>query len=69
MIDGRTRKGYEQSVLNQVRKEGGFSVFWVTACQARAHAAHRLIKRGVIERYKSGYLPDRYPWHSMRISK
>ena len=48
--DYRTKEGQEAEVLAQVEKHGGFSVFWVTENQKRAHAAERLQDRGAIIR-------------------
>ena len=63
VVDGRSREGYEREVIKQVRDHGGFSIFWVTETQNRAHAATRLVERGVL-------VEDRkcpFPWHSYKI--
>jgi len=63
MIDLRTREGREKEIIDRINEYGGFSIFWVTDNQKRAHAADRLIERGVIIRQK-----DDYPWCSYAIS-
>jgi hypothetical protein len=61
-IDYRTKEGQEEEVLAQVLKHGGFSVFWVTENQKRAHAAERLQNRGVIVREGGAY-----PWCAYKV--
>lgn len=61
-IDYRTKEGREEEVLAQVLKHGGFSVFWVTENQKRAHAAERLQNRGVIVREGGAY-----PWCAYKV--
>jgi hypothetical protein len=51
----RTRAGQEQSVIEQIRDEGGFSIFWATETQRRACAIERLQKRGEIRRVGGSY--------------
>lgn len=57
--DKRTRAGRENEVIEQVNTYGGFSVFWITAYQARALAAERLVMSGAIV-----VTPRQYPWIS-----
>lgn len=51
----RTRSGQEQSVIEQIREDGGFSIFWATETQRRACAIERLQKRGDIRRIGGNY--------------
>ena len=59
--DLRTRKGREEEVLAQIREYGGFSVFWATESQKRAHAIDRLQTTGAISRNR-GVRKDAFPW-------
>lgn len=52
-----TRDWWEAQVLNKVREDGGFSIFWITANQFRAHAANRLEEAGKITRIEIGQFP------------
>jgi hypothetical protein len=61
-IDCRTKEGQEAAVLAQVEKHGGFSVFWVTENQKRAHAAERLQDRGAIIRDGGAF-----PWCAYEV--
>ena len=47
-VDLRTRAGREREVLEQVKRFGGFSVFWGTENRNRAHAIDRLVEQGDI---------------------
>ena len=51
----RTRAGQERSVIEQIREDGGFSIFWATETQRRACAIERLQKRGDIRRIGGNY--------------
>ena len=53
--DLRTRSGQEKSVIEQIREDGGFSIFWATETQRRACAIERLQKRGEIRRVGGSY--------------
>lgn len=61
-VDYRTKAGQETEVLAQVEKHGGFSVFWVTENQKRAHAAERLQERGAIIRDGGAF-----PWCAYKV--
>ena len=61
--DLRTQKGREAEVLEKIRKDGGFSVFWGCANQARANAIARLTNAGKIDQLRGG----RFPWCKMVI--
>lgn len=63
-IDERTKEGQEHAVMRQVRKHGGFSVFWATEHQKRAHAIERLQARGALIRTGGAY-----PWCEYRIAE
>ena len=63
-MDNRTREGQENLVLDQIEKYGGFSVFWVTENQKRAHAATRLSQLGRIT-----VTPVQFPWSSAVINR
>ena len=63
VVDKRTREGQEYLVLEQIKKYGGFSIFWITENQKRAHAATRLDLRGVIT-----VTPKQFPWSSAAIN-
>lgn len=62
--DLRTRRGREDEVLRQISQHSGFSTFWASETQTRAHAIERLKKRGAIERVEGGA----YPWCRYRIT-
>jgi hypothetical protein len=61
-MDYRTKAGQEAEILAQVKKCGGFSVFWVTENQKRARAAERLQNRGTIVR-----LGGAFPWCAYKV--
>lgn len=63
-IDERTKEGQEAAVLRYVRAHGGFSVFWATEHQKRAHAICRLQDRGVLIR-----IGGAYPWCAYRVEE
>lgn len=50
-------------MINQVKAHGGFSVFWVTENQKRAHAASRLSERGVLVKTRDAA----FPWHALKV--
>ncbi len=54
-MDRRTKKGQEMLVIDYIKNNGGFSIFWVTENQKRAHAAERLEKSGKIKVYPVGF--------------
>jgi len=58
-----SRHAKEAEVLMEVAKYGGFSIFWATENQQRAHAIERLIESGAIIRGE-----DSYPWCAYRIA-
>lgn len=60
-----TRKQWEARVIEEVAKEGGFSIFWVTSNQFIACAADRLVVSGRIVSDGQG----RYPWIPMKLKK
>lgn len=62
-INGGTREGQEDEVIGQVLKHGGFSVFWATAHQKRAHAIERLQNTGRIVRDGGDY-----PWCAYHLA-
>ena len=62
--DLRTKYARETEVIKQVAKHNGFSIFWATENQKRAHAIARLARRGVIEVVNGG----QYPWCRYRIT-
>lgn len=63
-LDLRTRAGREAECLNQIRKAGGFSVFWATEFLTRAHALERLQQSGRIKvRSKA------FPWIAAKVRK
>ena len=61
--DERTKEGQERRVLLEIERHGGFSVFWATEHQKRAHAIERLQDSGRIAR-KGGA----YPWCEYEIA-
>jgi len=61
VLDGRSREANEQAVLRQIKRDGGASIFWITAYPKRALATQRLQDRGDIIRHKKGKY-DLYPW-------
>lgn len=64
--DRRTRAGQEREIIERIAKYGGFSVFWITENQKRAHAADRLENAGVIYRDNDDG-PHLFPWIKMKI--
>lgn len=66
--DYRTKEGREAEVLAQVTRHGGFSVFWVTENQNRAHAAMRLEKRGDILNCGGAFPWCAYTVHNVRVN-
>lgn len=64
-FDRRTREGIENTVLEKVRADGGFSVFWAIANSGRANAIQRLSDAGKIKRIRRGL----YPWCAYRIEQ
>jgi hypothetical protein len=66
IIDGRTREGKEQEVINQVKNYGGFTIFWVTQHQSRACAAVRLVDNGTLKEPESG--KGEYPWCAWELN-
>ncbi len=63
--DLRTRKGREAEVLEKIRSDGGFSVFWGCENIGRAHAIARLTNAGKIDQLKGGL----FPWCKMVVKK
>jgi hypothetical protein len=62
-LDGRTRQGIENTVMEKVKSDGGFSVFWACANSGRANAIQRLSDAGRIKRIRRG----RFPWCPYRV--
>jgi hypothetical protein len=58
-------KTARDEVIEQVRRFGGFSAFWVTDNQKRAKAADALQAAGVIVRTEMG----QFPWAPYRLVK
>ncbi len=54
-MDKRTQEGQEEMILDYVRKHGGFTIFWVTENQKRAHAAMRLEQSGRLITTRLGF--------------
>ena len=61
--DLRTRAGREAEVIEKIRTDGGFSVFWGCENQARANAIARLTNSGRIEQLAGGL----FPWCKMVV--
>ena len=53
--DLRTKQGQEEIVIDKIREDGGFTVFWAAETQRRACAIERLQKRGEIRRVGGNY--------------
>jgi hypothetical protein len=47
-MDLRTKAGRREEILNQVREDGGFSIFWVTENYLRAVVATQMQESGEI---------------------
>jgi hypothetical protein len=62
--DMRTKSGREQEIREQVKKYGGFSVFWVTETVTRAQAAKRMMKRGELK-----VTNMKFPFHKAKLIK
>jgi hypothetical protein len=65
IIDGRTKLGKEQKVINQIMAHGGFPYYWVTSDRARACAVDRLIENGTIR--KPDGAVDMFPWNNWEV--
>jgi hypothetical protein len=61
--DLRTRKGREAEVIEKIRTDGGFSVFWGCENIQRAHAIARLTVLGKIDQLPGGL----FPWCKMVV--
>ena len=61
--DLRTRAGREAEVLEKIRTDGGFSVFWGCENLGRANAIARLISAGKIDQVSGGP----FPWCKMVV--
>jgi hypothetical protein len=57
-----TREQWENKVIDQVRENGGFSIFWVTQNQFIANAADRLVASG-----RMVVMPKKFPWSDAKI--
>jgi len=62
---GNSMRGQMREILLQVKKHGGYSIFWVTDNSKRAGAATDLVDAGIIGEKSDA----NYPWCSMRILK
>ena len=62
--DGRTVRGQIREILLQVKRHGGYSIFWVTSNNKRASIATAMIDAGLIGEDKK----TEYPWCSMKIN-
>jgi hypothetical protein len=62
-VDLRTRAGRDAEVLSQVETYKGFSVFWATENQKRAHAIGRMEASGGIV----GVPGSAFPWCGYKI--
>jgi hypothetical protein len=63
--DLRTRAGREAEVIDKIRTDGGFSVFWGCENQARANAIARLTNSGKIDQLAGGL----FPWCKMVVKR
>jgi hypothetical protein len=61
--DLRTRAGREAEVLEKIRTDGGFSVFWGCENLGRANAIARLTNSGKIDQIPGGL----FPWCKMVV--
>lgn len=64
-VESRRGETPEAEVLRQVRKFGGFSVFWITANRKRAAAGDSLRRTGAILPAESR---SPFPWCSWRVA-
>ena len=62
--NGKTYAGQVKEILNQVKRNNGFSIFWVTENNKRASVATDIVNAGVIEPVAS-----EYPWCGWRIKQ
>lgn len=60
----RTRTGREAEVVEKIKTDGGFSIFWATESMKRAHAIARLEAANRIVRTGGDY-----PWCAYRLSE
>jgi hypothetical protein len=61
--DLRTRKGRRAEIREQVKRAGGFSVFWITEFQLRAIVGEEMFERGEIVETKK----REFPWYSLKL--
>jgi hypothetical protein len=61
--DRRTRAGREAEVIQKIRTDGGFSVFWGSENSGRGNAIARLTIAGEITQLEGAL----YPWCKMRV--
>jgi hypothetical protein len=54
-MDKRTQEGQEEIIIDYVKRNGGFTIFWVTANKKRAHAAMRLEQSGRLIKTRLGF--------------
>jgi len=64
--DLRTRAGRRKEILDQIRENEGFSIFWVTENQLRAIVATDMQNSGEIETWNN---PRGFPWINAIISE
>ena len=60
--DLRTTEGRKQEILECIREDGGFTIFWITATYLRAYVADTMRSNGEIET-----TPTEYPNIKARI--
>ena len=66
LSDLRTRAGRRKEILDQVRENEGFSIFWVTENPLRAKVAMEMQNSGEIETWNN---PRGFPWINAIISE
>jgi len=63
--DLRTRKGRRSEIVEQVKRAGGFSIFWITENQLRAHVGQRMMDDGSLKEVKK----CSFPWYELKVIK
>ncbi len=62
--DLRTAKGRRQEIIQQIKDNGGWSVFWITGNHLRASVATFMNKNKEIT-----VTPKHYPWSDVKINR
>lgn len=64
-IDLRTREGRLAEIIARVRRDGGFSVFWIADNLLRASVGEQMVRSGELVEKPGG----KFPWHAMEVKE